>query len=84
MEAMAFALPVVSTRLSGIPELVKEGETGLLTEAGDSAAIADALMRFAKDPAMRKAFGEAGRRRVEDEFELNANAAKLAALFREA
>lgn len=81
MEAMAFALPVVSSRLSGIPELVDDGVTGFLTEPRDSAAIADALEKLAADPELRRQFGDAGRLKIEREFELFSNARRLVALF---
>ncbi|MEJ7892822.1 MAG: glycosyltransferase family 4 protein [Solirubrobacteraceae bacterium] len=53
MEALACGVPVVATRLSGIPELVVDGETGLLAEPSDVAGIADALQRTLADPAGR-------------------------------
>ncbi|MCI0708919.1 MAG: glycosyltransferase [Chloroflexi bacterium] len=80
MEAMAFGLPVVSTRLSGIPELVGEDVTGFLTEPGDSEAIAEALARLADNPQLRLQFGRAGRVKIEAEFELHSNAQRLVAL----
>lgn len=82
MEAMGSAIPVVASRLSGIPELVDDGQSGILVEPRDSAGLADALERFAKDPALRQQFGQAGREKVLREFELNNNAATLIRLFR--
>ncbi len=81
MEAMAAGLPVVGSRLSGIPELVEDGVTGYLTEPGDRAGVADALERLGNDPELRKRMGMAGRRKVEREFDLHANADALAGLF---
>ena len=83
MEAMACALPVVSSRLSGIPELVEEGVSGLLAPPGDAAAIADALERLARDPALRAALGSAARARIVAEFDIHRNAAELAGLFQD-
>jgi len=60
MEAMAAALPVVSTRLAGVPEMVEEGETGLLCEEGDVAGLAERLARLLGDEALCRAYGEAG------------------------
>lgn len=77
MECMAFYLPVVATRLSGIPELVDDGITGFLTEARDSRAIAEALHTLAQNPQLRIEMGRAGRRKIEQEFELHTNAHKL-------
>jgi glycosyltransferase involved in cell wall biosynthesis len=71
MEAMACGLPAVSTRLVGIPDLVRHEETGLLAESGDAAGLADALMRLEADPALADRLAEAGRRRVIDVFDLD-------------
>ncbi|MDX1415151.1 MAG: glycosyltransferase [Candidatus Promineifilaceae bacterium] len=81
MEAMASGLPVVSTAISGIPELVEDQRSGYLTEPGDSVAIADALAALYFDPALRQQFAQAGREKVEDEFDLEKNAAILASNF---
>jgi glycosyltransferase involved in cell wall biosynthesis len=80
MEAMASGLPVVSSRLSGIPELVEDGVSGILTEPGDVAALATALAQLAGDAELRAAQGRAGRARVEAEFDLRGNAERLLAL----
>jgi colanic acid/amylovoran biosynthesis glycosyltransferase len=82
MEAMAFGLPIVSSRLSGIPELVDEDVTGFLTEPGDSEAIAEALTKLAGDPQLRLQLGRAGREKIEAEFELHSNAKRLIALIK--
>jgi glycosyltransferase involved in cell wall biosynthesis len=68
LEAMATALPVVATAVGGTPEVVADGETGLLVPAGDPAALAAALGAFLADPAKAAAFGQAGRARVEAHF----------------
>jgi colanic acid/amylovoran biosynthesis glycosyltransferase len=83
MEAMASGLPVVASRLSGIPELVIDGVTGALVTPGDASALAGALRRLANDPAVGEAWGRAGRDRVIEGFDLDRNAARLAACFRE-
>lgn len=79
MEALACGLPVVSTRLSGIPELVRHEQTGLLAEPGDPASLARALERVlsARDPVAPAA----GRALVEAEFDVDRTAGQLAALF---
>lgn len=84
MEAMASRLPVVSTRLSGIPELVEDGQSGLLVPPADEAALADALTALCLDPGLRRRMGERGREKVAAEFELGASAARLRELFDEA
>lgn len=70
LEAMASALPVVSTDCGGPSTSVVPGETGLLTPVGDAAALAAALERVLDDPAAARAMGEAGRARAEAEFAL--------------
>jgi glycosyltransferase involved in cell wall biosynthesis len=64
LEAMAAGVPVVATRVGGVPELVPEG-TGLLVEPGDAAALAAAIGRLLDDPALAHAQAEAARRHVE-------------------
>ncbi len=81
MEAMAAGLPVVASDLSGIPELVRDGENGLLVPPRDSVALAAALARLAASPALRERLGRAGRATVEQAFDLTANSAQLAAHF---
>jgi glycosyltransferase involved in cell wall biosynthesis len=68
LESMAHELPVVATRVGGNPELVVHGETGFLVPARDVAAFVAHVTRLARDPALRTAFGAAGRSRVETEF----------------
>jgi len=81
IEALACGLPVVTTRLSGIPELVIDGVTGVLAEPGDPDALAAALERVLDDPDAARRWAEAGRARVEREFDIKDSAARLAALF---
>jgi colanic acid/amylovoran biosynthesis glycosyltransferase len=83
MEAMAAGVPVVASRLSGIPELVVDGETGLLAPPGDVEALVATIRRLHGDPALRRALGTAGRGAVERDFDLNRNAAILARRFQE-
>ncbi len=83
-EAMACRLPVVSTTLAGIPEMVAHGETGLLVEPGDAEAMAMAIAQLAADPAQHKALGEAGRKRAESLFALAVTAGELGNRFRSA
>ena len=68
LEAMAHALPVVSTRHAGIPEAVLEGVTGLLVDEGDAAAMAEHLVTLATDSRGRTQLGAEGRRRVAESF----------------
>jgi glycosyltransferase involved in cell wall biosynthesis len=81
MEAMASELPVVSTEISGIPELVKSGESGLLAPPSDEVALAEAIAELFRDAEARQRMGSAGRRVVELEFDLTSNVRKLKQLF---
>ncbi|MFQ5667444.1 MAG: glycosyltransferase [Candidatus Binatia bacterium] len=80
LEAMATGRAVVSTRLSGIPEIVVDGETGLLVPPGDAGALADALAELLSNPQRAAAMGQAGRRRAERLFDLHTNTAVIRAL----
>jgi glycosyltransferase involved in cell wall biosynthesis len=68
LEAMLSSLPVVATRVSAIPEIVVDGETGLLASPGDATAIADALARLLDDVDLRQSLGASGLARAQDEF----------------
>lgn len=82
MEAMAAGLPVVSTRLVGVPEMVADGETGLLVDPGDEMGLVEGLWRFARDGEERKRFGAAGKERVQAVFDLEKTSGQLLDLFR--
>ena len=77
LEAMASARPVVSTRLAGIPELVVDGQTGMLAPPGDFTALADALEQLMRDPELRLRLGHAGRARIEQHFRIEQTVAPL-------
>lgn len=79
LEALASGLPVVSTPVSAIPEVIADGETGLLAPPGDAAALAAALSRLIADPALCRRLGMSGRDRVRRDFDLRNS--PLAALF---
>jgi glycosyltransferase involved in cell wall biosynthesis len=72
LEAMALGLPVVSTRVGGVPELVVDTETGILCPPGDAASLADAVCRLLEDEKLREQFAEAARRRIEEKFDFAA------------
>jgi glycosyltransferase involved in cell wall biosynthesis len=78
MEAMGSGLPVVASRMSGIPELVEDGRSGLLTPPGDPRALADALARLWGAPELRRHLGRNARAKVAAEFDLRAGARSLA------
>lgn len=81
LEAMAQGKPVVATAVGGTPELVVDGETGILVPPGDVAALARALDGLLRDPERARRMGEAGRSRVEREFTLAASTARVLSLY---
>jgi colanic acid/amylovoran biosynthesis glycosyltransferase len=83
MEAMAMEVPCVSTCVAGIPELIRDGLDGLLVPASSAEAMASALGRLLDDPLLRRQFGIAGRRRVQEHYNLPQNVDTLANMFSE-
>jgi glycosyltransferase involved in cell wall biosynthesis len=81
LEAMASARPVVSTRLAGIPELVLDGETGILVSPGDTTTLARALAQLLLDPDLRLRYDRAGRTRIEQHFQIENTVEPLLKLF---
>lgn len=81
MEAMACGVPVIASRISGIPELVEDGVSGLLFTPGDSGALCEQLVKICDDEGMRCRFAETARRKIEREFNLRTNANQLFRLF---
>jgi colanic acid/amylovoran biosynthesis glycosyltransferase len=82
LEAMACAIPVVGTPTGGTPELL-DGGAGLLVHPGDAHALAEGVEKLARDEELRATLGLAGRRRVEERFDVRRVAAELAARFAE-
>ena len=80
IEALARATPVVATSVSGIPELVVDGETGFLVPPGDPAALAAAIERLLRDPGLARRLGEAGREHVRREYDARRCFERAAAL----
>jgi len=83
LEAMACGTAVVASRVGGIPEVVADGETGLLVPPGDPAALAAALNALLRDPVRAGVLGQQGRKRAVAEFGWAAVAAQTAALYAE-
>lgn len=81
MEAMACGLPVITTPVSGIPEIIKDGHNGTLVPPDDAEALADAIERISTDRVLARNLGRAGRLTVFDRFDGNRTAVELAALF---
>jgi glycosyltransferase involved in cell wall biosynthesis len=76
-EGMAHAKPIVATSVGGIPELIKNGESGFLVARGDVTPTATALLTLLSDPALRRRFGDCGRWIVQEKFNLKTNVAQL-------
>ena len=76
IEAMALAKPVFGTDTGGTPEVIEDGVTGLLVPSRDTDALAAAIEKLAGDETLRKEMGEAGRRRVKENFTIQAHVRK--------
>ena len=81
MEALASRIPVIASAVAGVPELVEDGVSGFVIPAGHLGALADRLERLLADPALCRRMGEAGRAKVEAEFDISREAAQLARHF---
>jgi len=84
LEAMASARPVVSTPVAGIPELVVDGQTGILVSPGDVPALTQALEQLLRDGELRLRYGRAGRARIEQHFRIQQTVAPLLRLLEDA
>jgi glycosyltransferase involved in cell wall biosynthesis len=83
MEAGKVGLPLISTPVSGIPELVRHDQTGWLVPSGDAAALADAVAALVANPAVGARLGQNARALVEAQFNIESSARLLAALFQD-
>jgi glycosyltransferase involved in cell wall biosynthesis len=81
MEAMAMRLPVVSTTVTAIPEIVDDGISGLLVPPGDERVLGAAVIRLSKDPLLRHRLGKNARSKIEAQFDITRNIEKLVHLF---
>lgn len=81
MEAMLSGVPVISTKISGIPELVKDGETGVLADPEDPEGMALAIERILSDESLRKRLCQNAIRKVQSDYDLSKNVEKLSSLF---
>lgn len=81
MEAMAMRLPVITSAVMGIAELVDDGESGILLRPGREDLLLAALERLAGDPELRRRLGENGRRKVVAEFDVRESGRRLARMF---
>ena len=83
LEAMLAGLPIVATRVSAVPEVVVDGQTGLLVDAGDHDGLAARLEALLADKARAATLGEAGRRRALTEFSVTRMADRTVAVYDE-
>lgn len=84
LEAMALGTPCVSTEVTGIPEVLRDGETGLMAPQRDPAALASAIARLTEDGALRVGLANNARRLIETNFDVHRNAGRLREVFAEA
>ena len=84
LEAMAHGLPIVASRVGGIPELIGHNEQGILVPPGDSGALAAAIQSLADDPLLRRRLGDAARARAGGEFSLSTTVRNYDRLYRRA
>lgn len=84
LEAMLASLPVVATRVSAVPEVVVDGKTGALVEAGDVEGVARELGALLGEPGRAKRLGKAGHQRARSEFSVERMTARTVAVYREA
>jgi glycosyltransferase involved in cell wall biosynthesis len=82
LEGLAAGLPVVASRVGGIPEYVEDGHTGFLFPPGDDAALADCLARLRDDPALRLRLGEQARAAAVERFSPHSRLADFLNLYR--
>ncbi|MFB2608354.1 glycosyltransferase, partial [Rhizobium phaseoli] len=81
VEASSQRLVCVSTAVSGVPELLRDGENGLVVPPEDPALLAEALTAAIRDPVLRKRLGDAAERRVREEFDYHSSIRQLSGLF---
>lgn len=77
LEAMSLGVPVVATRVAGVPEMIKDDETGYLVSPGDLRALGDCIVRLLADPELRLRMGERGRRETLERFTVERMLAKV-------
>ena len=82
LEAMACEKPVVATRVAGIPEAVRDGETGCVVEVGDHEAFADCVLKLLRNPSLRERLGRNARALIEEEFNYEKIISRLAEILR--
>jgi glycosyltransferase involved in cell wall biosynthesis len=81
LEAMALEVPVVATRIAGVPRLIEDGGNGLLVGPGDEAGLAAGLSRVLTEPALAERFRRAGRATIVERYSFAARMEKVRSLY---
>jgi glycosyltransferase involved in cell wall biosynthesis len=81
LEAMALEVPVVATAIAGVPQLIRDGENGLLVSAGSAAALTPALARLLRDGGLRQRLAQSARRIVETRYSFVARMQKICKIY---
>jgi colanic acid/amylovoran biosynthesis glycosyltransferase len=82
MEAMAMRIPCIATRITGVPELIRDGIDGLLVTPSDPGELTAAIARLMDDTELRRSVAQAGQRRVQEKYNLHTNIQRLADVFK--
>ena len=77
LEAMAMEIPIIASNNAGIPDIIIDGETGILVPPKDPSGISQAILKLAGDPALSEKLGAEGRKRVEESFNIDINILQL-------
>ena len=81
LEAMAMGVPVVATRIAGVPRLIEHEQNGMMVDAGDSEQLGSTLSRLLADGGLRDRLGEAGRRQVESRYSFARRMERIRAIY---
>jgi glycosyltransferase involved in cell wall biosynthesis len=78
---MALRKPVVASRAGGVPEIITDGESGVLYSPGDHSQLAEEILKLLKNPGQATALGEAGYKRLVDEFSIEKHVSQIQQLY---
>ncbi len=81
IEAMAMKIPVISTNITGVPEIVDNGVNGILIPPNDTEALVEAIEKLIADPLLKKQLGDNARKKIEDRFDIKKNIKQYVYLF---
>ena len=83
LEAQVMGKPVIGTRVGGIPDVIREGGTGLIVPPKDPRALAEAILNLLRDPERCRAMGEAGKKWVDEKFGVEVMVSQISKLYEE-